>query len=275
MSCGIILIQTFIGSQVLVSLLGSYKSLALSCELDLRTPPLLLKIISQVIMELITVQGSDEIVISSRDIASLTSKRHDHVMRDIENALKEDAPKFGDIYLDDSNRRQPCFMLPKNIALGIVSGYSFELRMKIINRLEQLENERKNLFSIPQTYSEALLLASKQAEQIEQQKELIALQAPKADFYDAVTGSKDTVDIGTVAKVLNMGIGRTKLFQFLRDNGVLMKDNQPYQRYIDSGWFRVVESRYTKPDGSTHVNTKTVVYQKGIDYIRKMLEQSK
>lgn len=220
-------------------------------------------------MELMTV--SNNIQISSRDIASLTNKEHKHVKRDIENALQKDAPNFGHIYIDSMNRQQSEYILPKNIALGIISGYSFDLRMKIINRLEQLENEHKNLFSIPQTYSEALLLASKQAEQIEQQKELIAIQAPKADFYDAVTGSKDTVDIGTVAKVLNMGIGRTKLFQFLRDNGVLMKDNQPYQKFIDAGWFRVIESRYTKPDGSTHINTKTVVYQKGVDYIRKML----
>ncbi len=222
-------------------------------------------------MELITV--SSEVKISSRDIASLTSKQHNHVCRDIKTQLGEiPSSKFGQSYLAENGQTYTEYVLPKNIALGIVSGYSFELRMKIINRLEQLENERKNLFSIPQTFSEALLLASKQAEEIEKQKEIIALQAPKADFYDAVTGSKDTVDIGTVAKVLNLGIGRTKLFQFLRDKGVLMKDNMPYQRFIDNGCFRVIESKYTKPDGSIHVNTKTVVYQRGIDYIRKLLE---
>ncbi|HET8689384.1 MAG TPA: phage antirepressor KilAC domain-containing protein [Methanosarcina sp.] len=160
--------------------------------------------------------------------------------------------------------------MAKHIAMMSKVPKGKEVRDYFIKCEKQLMAQQ---FKIPQTYSEALLLASKQAEQIEQQKELLAIQAPKADFYDAVTGSKDTVDIGTVAKVLNMGIGRTKLFQFLRDNGVLMKDNQPYQKFIDAGWFRVIESRYTKPDGSTHINTKTVVYQKGIDYIRKMLEK--
>ena len=33
-----------------------------------------------------------------------------------------------------------------------------------------------------------------------------------------------------------------------------------------------IETKYTKPDGSTHINLKTVVYQKGLDYIRKLLE---
>ena len=131
-------------------------------------------------------------------------------------------------------------------------------------------------FQIPQTYSEALMLAAKQAEQIEQQEKLLIEQKPKVDFYEAVTGSKDTIDIGTVAKVLNIkGIGRNNLFEFLRDKGVLMSNNQPKQTYCDRGYFRVIESKFTKPDGSTHINTKTVVYQKGLDYIRKLLETEK
>lgn len=109
---------------------------------------------------------------------------------------------------------------------------------------------------------------------IDHQTALIAEMQPKADFFDTVTGSSDAVDIGTVAKVLNCGIGRTRLFSFLRDCSILQDNNQPYQRYIDAGYFRVIESTYNKPDGSTHVNFKTVVYQKGIAYIRKRLAKS-
>ena len=118
----------------------------------------------------------------------------------------------------------------------------------------------------------AMLLAGKM---IEEQKALIADMTPKAEFFDAVTDSATAVDIGTVAKVLNMGIGRTRLFELLRDEGVLMKNNQPYQKYIDSGYFRVIESSYQKPDGSTHVSFKSVVYQKGVDFIRKKLSETK
>ena len=140
----------------------------------------------------------------------------------------------------------------------------------------ECEKQVKSSFQIPQTYSEALMLAAKQAEQIEQQEKLLIEQKPKVDFYEAVTGSKDTIDIGTVAKVLNIkGIGRNNLFEFLRDKGVLMSNNQPKQTYCDRGYFRVIESKFTKPDGSTHINTKTVVYQKGLDYIRKLLETEK
>ena len=97
---------------------------------------------------------------------------------------------------------------------------------------------------------------------------------PKAEFFDAVADSKDAIDIGSTAKVLNMGIGRNRLFELLRNEGVLMANNQPYQAYIDRGYFRTIEQKYTKPDGSTHIYIKTLVYQRGLDYIRQLVANS-
>jgi len=108
---------------------------------------------------------------------------------------------------------------------------------------------------------------------IEKKDNQLLEQKPAVDFYKAVTNSKDAIDIGSASKVLHYGGGRNKLFVFLRDNGILMQNNQPYQEYIDRGYFRTIEQKYVKPDGSTHINIKTVVYQKGLDYIRKLLLQ--
>lgn len=105
---------------------------------------------------------------------------------------------------------------------------------------------------------------------LEQKDKHIAELTPKAEYFDALCESKDAVDIGTVAKILNVGIGRNKMFEILRNERVLMPDNQPYQAYIDRGFFRVLESKYTKPDGSTHIGLKTVVFQSGINYIRTL-----
>lgn len=99
------------------------------------------------------------------------------------------------------------------------------------------------------------------------------IMKPKAEFFDAVAGSKDAIDVGQAAKVLNFGKGRTTLFKILREEKILDKDNIPYQEYIDRGYFRTVEQKYSKPDGSTHINIKTLVYQKGLDYIRKILKE--
>jgi len=108
---------------------------------------------------------------------------------------------------------------------------------------------------------------------IEEQDKKIKEMLPKAEFYDAVAGSKDAIDIGSAAKVLDMGIGRNKLFEILRNKGILMSNNIPYQKYIDCGYFRTIEQKYSKPDGTVCINIKTLVYQKGLDFIRKLLKE--
>ena len=135
---------------------------------------------------------------------------------------------------------------------------------------EVLPSIRKTgTYGIPQTYAEALQLAADQAKQLLEQK-------PKVKFFDAVAESKDAIEIASVAKVLNVpGVGRNKLFEFLRNHKILMNNNQPYQKYIDCNYFRTVEQKFNKPDGSVNINIKTLVYQRGVDYIRKILGGSK
>ena len=107
----------------------------------------------------------------------------------------------------------------------------------------------------------------------EKQKALaqVTEMKPKAEFYDDVTGSTDTIDIGSVAKVLNIpNMGRNKLFAFLRENKILNKRNEPYQEYVDKGYFRQIETSW-EHNGTTHINLKTVVFQKGLDFIRQTI----
>ena len=106
--------------------------------------------------------------------------------------------------------------------------------------------------------------------QIASLREVNARLLPKAEFCDAVMDCKDAIPIGTAAKVLNCGMGQNGLFAFLRENNVLMANNQPYQKYIDEGWFRCIESKYGV-QGETRIYIKTVVFQKGIRKIREMI----
>ena len=119
-----------------------------------------------------------------------------------------------------------------------------------------------------QIVANALIVAqniiSQKDRQIEEMK-------PKAEFFDAVADSKTAISMNEVAKVLNIkGYGRNNLFEFLRANKVLDRWNVPYQKYVDNGWFRVIEQHYQK-NGEPVVTTKTLVYQKGVDGIRKMI----
>ena len=126
---------------------------------------------------------------------------------------------------------------------------------------------------VPHTFAEALRLAAEQQEKIEAQQKLIEVQTPKVEFYDDVVESKDAMSMDRVAKTLNMGIGRNKLFELLRNEKILMNNNTPYQRYVDSGWFRCIETKFIKPNGDICINVKTVVLQKGVDAIRRIIKE--
>lgn len=101
----------------------------------------------------------------------------------------------------------------------------------------------------------------------------VKLLSPKAEFYDRVTDSVHTLEMSAVAKILKTG--RNRLFKLLREHGILRENNEPYQTYIDNGCFRVIEQEYARPDGTTGVNQKTLVYQKGVDKIRQLLDECK
>ena len=139
------------------------------------------------------------------------------------------------------------------------------------------KNPYVDSLTLPKTELEESMIILQAQNILKQRIEKLEAQAeenrPKVEFYEAVTDSKDAIDIGTMAKVLNVGVGRNKLFKILRDNHILMKNNIPYQRYIDSGWFRTIEQKYSMPDGSTRINIKTVVYQKGVNGIRMLLAE--
>jgi len=111
--------------------------------------------------------------------------------------------------------------------------------------------------------------------QLREKEQQIKELKPKADFFDAVANSKTAIQIGDVAKILAIpGIGRNNLFQILREKKILMQDNVPYQTYIDRGYFRVIEQKYNTPEGETRISIKTLVYQSGVEYIRKIVAQA-
>lgn len=98
------------------------------------------------------------------------------------------------------------------------------------------------------------LKEERQARKLAEEK--IEKQKPLVDFANQVSDTTDLIDMKTMAKLLkdsNIDIGRNRLFEFLRIKKILMKDNQPYQQYIDAGYFKVNEYTYTNSFGQTSV----------------------
>ena len=147
----------------------------------------------------------------------------------------------------------------------------------MVQRNEKAKEVRQYLIDLEKAWNtpeQIMSRALKLADQtIASLKTKVLEMQPKADFFDCVADSKSAFSMNEVAKVLDCkGIGRNKLFEFLREQGILDRYNVPYQRYVDNGWFRVIEQKYMK-DGEPIVTTKTLVYQKGVDAIRKRLEK--
>lgn len=125
-------------------------------------------------------------------------------------------------------------------------------------------NVTQSQFKIPQTYAEALLEAGRLALENEKLIAQAKENEPKVKAFNELMQSKDALDFLTFSKII--GIGRTKLFAKLRELNILRADNTPYQKYVDSGYFRVIESSYTQND-TTRIYTKTMILPKGQKYI--------
>lgn len=131
--------------------------------------------------------------------------------------------------------------------------------------------------------AKAILVAQKKIAErdkiIEKQRLKIEADKPKTIFADAVSTSHTSILIGDLAKLIcqnGVQTGQKRLFQWMRENGYLMKSgasyNMPMQRYIEQGLFEVKESSVQNPDGSVRVTRTTKVTGKGqLYFINKFL----
>ena len=123
--------------------------------------------------------------------------------------------------------------------------------------------------------SKALLIVNKT---LEEKEKLLKEQKPLVDFANQISASEGSVEIGEFAKMINdnenIKIGRNRLFDWLRKNGYLMKNNIPYQRYIKNNYFEVIEKPVPRFDGLDTINKQTLITGKGQIKVLNKLKQS-
>lgn len=200
---------------------------------------------------------------------------------DVKNALiKEFGDDLDKIYpISDSMGREQNAIFIQERELYFILMRSNKENVKPFRKWvfeEVLPSIRKNgsysisqQYKIPQTYAEALLEAGRLALENEKLLAQAKEDAPKVQCFNELMDSKNAIDFMQFSKVI--GIGRTILFQKCRDLGILMESNKPYQRFIDNGYFRVVESTYTQGDIRKSY-AKTMILPKGQAYLTKKLK---
>ena len=218
-----------------------------------------------------------------------TELKHNDLLKIIRDEFEEEITQ-GKIslseYKDNTGKKNQMYILTLSQAKQLFSRESKYVRKKMIKYIEKLEQEIKK----PKEYTikellqmqlesiekiERLELENNEKQKvIEEKGNIISEQKPKAEFYDKVTESEDMFDFKKVAKIINVkGLGRNNLIALLREQKILDYSNTPYQRYVTQGYFKVVEKNYIDFFGNTRISTKTVVFQKGIDFILRLLKR--
>lgn len=216
----------------------------------------------------------------------MVGKRHADLLRDIERYIgvisKNAKLRSSDFFISTTYRqagngkevrryditKQGCEMVANKLTgeRGILFTAEY---VEFFNSMEQtLRKPDSYMINDPIERAKRWIEEEQIRQELQKSNELMK---PKAEFYDTVTHSETSIQMGEAAKVLNMGIGRNNLFAFLRDKGILQKNNVPYQRYVKAGYFELSES-YHASHGKLMVDLTIYVTQKGLDYIRKLLK---
>lgn len=204
---------------------------------------------------------------TSLEIADVTGKQHAHIMRDIRKLLEQGVSEsnFGltsyqQAQPNGGKKDVPMYQLTKKGCLILASGYDALLREKIINRWEELETKERSQYQVPQSFAEALMLAAKQQERIEEQqkqleansKEIVELNGaiaemePKVTYVDMILASKETVtttqiaqDYGQSAKAFNVLLRNFGVQHKVGGQWVLYAKHLPFG-YVQSDTFPIV-----------------------------------
>lgn len=228
--------------------------------------------------ELLTIsqKNASTLTMSSREIAELCEKQHPHVLRDIRNMLNSLYPNLdgldskGIFAIKNEYGLTLEILLPKREVMILVSGYRIDLRAKIIDRLEELESQQKPTTKIPQSFSEALMLAA----QLQAEKEQ---NAPKVEAFDRLaTATEGAMNLTNAAKHLQM---QPRAFnQFLFANGWIYKRTIgsawiAYQDKLQRGYLEHKAHPVTQSDGTEKIYPQVLVTAKGLAKLSTMLNK--
>ena len=191
-------------------------------------------------------------------------------------------------FTDSQGKKHASYEMNRDGILQIAASESVYVRAKIIEYINALENklkeqdQKKDLLLAIYDGGQNAILASKQLTELEVKEATTPLlnkieeDKPLVEFAEQVSLSADAIDIGTFSKLIkdeDIKLGRNQLFEWLRDNKYLMKNNIPYQQYIDNGYFKVIEQIYKTPYGNK-INVKTLITPIGqiklIEKLRKL-----
>lgn len=220
-------------------------------------------------------------VMSSREIAELTGSTHDNVLKTVRQLVKKGVVSSNETpYTHQQNGQTYAeFLLSYRDTMVVVSGYSVELRAKIIDRWQDLEAQAARQMFIPTNLPDALRLAADKAEENERLLGVIQLQAPKVAAIRRLAGANGAVCLTDAAKLLQVKprqfiewmVSRDWLYQRGRRKRLTAR-----QYRIDQGYMthKFTELKANELTGETKAVPQPLVTPKGMARLAEMLQEA-
>lgn len=205
-----------------------------------------------------TKENASILTMSSREIAEITHKEHKNVLRVIRDLIEQNlVAQIEPLKFEYRNQWFDYYELNKRDTFVVVARLSPEFTAAVVDRWQALENQQKPTALIPQSFSEALMLAA----QLQAEKERNAPKVAFVDHYVEVGTSKSFRETAKILKIPERAlVNRLVEDKYLyRQSGVLL----PYQSAHTKDLFTVKTG--TAEHG--HNYTQTRVTSKGIEFI--------
>lgn len=227
---------------------------------------------------------------SSRDVAAFFGKRHDHVLRDIDNLLNSGSPELGNLFVrrverhQQANREVRHFEMTRDgftlLAMGFTGSKALKWKLRYIEAFNAMEAELRRIansgptidLNDPGALRGLLLTYSEKALELERQvKELL----PSQEALQRIAEADGSLCVTDAAKALQM---RPKdLFEWLRQNGWIYRrpgagHDLGYQSKTASGLLEHKVTTVLRADGSEKVTEQVRVTPKGLTKLAALIK---
>lgn len=231
----------------------------------------------------------DKSMVDSREVANNFDKRHDNVLRDIEN-IKKDVLNFEEMFLetklpDSYGRSQRAYYMNRDgfslLAMGFTGKAALEWKVKYINAfnaMEQAWNSPEQIMARALKFAQQSMDSLKDrckflgGQVVEQQKIITELQ-PKANYVDTILASKSLVVTTQIAK--DYGMSAKAFNKLLYDFGIQYKINGQwvlYSKYQSQGYVHSRTIDIVRTSGLPDVVMQTEWTQKGRLFLYEQLK---
>ncbi|MCA0345310.1 MAG: phage regulatory protein/antirepressor Ant [Proteobacteria bacterium] len=229
--------------------------------------------------QIVTVPLSGSVTMSSREIADLTGSSHDNVLKTIRALVAKGVVSGNETPYTHAQNGQTYkeFLLNYRNTMIVVSGYSPELRARIIDRWMELEEGSRRQpaldFSDPRV---VLGVIGHLQGEVAKKDEIIEEQGGRLKKLDRLEGAKGSMCISDAAKTL--AVKRDFLFSFLQTRRWIFKRTGSknwlaYDNVRHAGYMEHDDHLYMDNEGRERVSTQALVTAKGLVKLADLLEK--